>query len=393
MADIFDIALEAGGFTTFVAAVQAAGLVETLKGRGPFTIFVPNDDAFAKLPAGTIDGLLKNKPKLKAILMYHIVVGKFTVDEIGQVKTMKTVQGQEVKIDAAHWWTSHFNPLIDDAHIINTDIVTDNGMIQVLNGVLMPNMDLTCPVCGMGFMTMEAMDEHTKTGHIAEKVATLEIDRLEERLPPTEVITEKMPITEKAAEPVQTAEVMPVVEKAPEPMPPVQVPEPMLPTEVMPVVEKAPEPLPPTEVITQPISAEATGVFEIIYDSAGTFRFHLKAANGQIIAVSQAYGTKESALKGIASIKKNAPIAKTTDFAPGGTITKSTHKPGIVQDTVFEIQFNAPDRFRFHLKAANGQIIAVSQSYLSKQSAENGIASMKKNAPMAKIIDQTIAMT
>ena len=83
MADIFDIAVEAGGFTKFVAAVQAGGLVETLKQKGPFTIFAPNDDAFAKLPAGTVDGLLKNKPKLKAILMYHIVVGKFTVDEIG----------------------------------------------------------------------------------------------------------------------------------------------------------------------------------------------------------------------------------------------------------------------------------------------------------------------
>jgi uncharacterized protein YegP (UPF0339 family)/uncharacterized surface protein with fasciclin (FAS1) repeats len=334
MADIFDIAVEAGGFTKFVAAVQSAGLVETLKGKGPFTIFIPTDEAFGKLPVGTVDGLMKNVPKLKAILMYHVVVGKFTVDEIGQMKTMKTVQGQEVKIDAAHWWTSHFNPLINDAHIINTDVVTDNGIIHVLNGVLMPNMDLTCPVCGMGFMTMEAMKAHTKMGHVAEQIQ-----------------------------------------------------------EPMTVVEAAPEPLPPTEVITQPVPAEATGVFEIIYDSAGTFRFHLKAANGQIIAVSQAYGTKESALKGIASIKKNAPIAKIADFSPGGTITETTHKPGIVQDTVFEIQFNAPDRFRFHLKAANGQIIAVSQSYLSKQSAENGIASMKKNAPMAKIVDQTIALT
>jgi len=335
MADIFDIAVEAGGFTTFVAAVQAADLVKTLKGKGPYTIFVPNDDAFAKLPAGTVDGLLKNIPKLKAILMYHVVMGKFTVDEIGQMKSMKTFQGQEVKIDAAHWWTSHFNPLINDSHIINTNVVTDNGIIHVLNGVLMPNMELTCPVCGMGFVTKEALNEHIKMGHVAEKVLA--------------------------------------------PTPPAMV--------IM------PEPLPPTEVITQPIPAEATGVFEIILDSAGTFRFHLKAGNGQIIAVSQSYGTKESALKGIASIKKNAPIAKTTDFTPGGTIPDSTHKPGIIQDTVFEIQFNAPDRFRFHLKAGNGQIIAVSQSYLSKKSAENGIASVKKNAPMAKIIDQTIVVT
>jgi uncharacterized protein YegP (UPF0339 family) len=195
----------------------------------------------------------------------------------------------------------------------------------------------------MGFMTMQAMSTHTRTAHIPEK--------------------------------------------APEPTPVIQ---------VIPPVEKAAEPLPTTEVITEakPATAIVTeGVFEVIYDADGKFRFHLKAANGQIIAVSQSYGTRESALKGIASIKKNALIAKTADFTTGGTIPESTHRAGIVQDAVFEIQFNAPDRFRFHLKAANGQIIAVSQSYLSKQSAEKGIAAVKKNAPMAKIIDQTTAVT
>ena len=111
MADIVDIAVAAGGFTTLVAAVQAAGLVETLKGKGPFTILVPNDDAFALLSAGTVDGLLKNIPKLKAILMYHVLQGKFTRDEIEQMRTAKTLQGQEVKIEAAHWWTLHFNPI------------------------------------------------------------------------------------------------------------------------------------------------------------------------------------------------------------------------------------------------------------------------------------------
>jgi uncharacterized surface protein with fasciclin (FAS1) repeats/uncharacterized protein YegP (UPF0339 family) len=338
MADIVDIAVEAGGFETLVAAVQAAGLVETLKGKGPFTIFAPDDRAFALLPAGTVDGLLKNVPKLKAILMYHVVPGKFTIDEIGQMKTAKTIQGQEVKIDAHHWWSLHMNPIInDDAHITSTDIVTDNGIIHVLDRVLMPNMDLTCPLCGMGFMTMEAMTAHTKMGHVAEKV--------------------------------------------PEPMP---------------VVEAAPEPLPPTEVITEqmPVVAKVTGVFEVLLDAVGRFRFHLKAANGQIIAVSQAYGAKESAIEGIDSIKKNAPIAKIADLTTAaGTMAKTKHEAGIAQDPVFEIQFNAPDRFRFHLKAANGQIIAVSQSYLSKQSAENGIASVKKNAPMAKIIDQTTSVT
>jgi uncharacterized surface protein with fasciclin (FAS1) repeats/uncharacterized protein YegP (UPF0339 family) len=331
MADIFDIAVEAGGFTKFVAAVQAAGLVETLKRKGPFTIFAPNDEAFAKLPAGTLDGLLKNIPKLKSILMYHIVIGKFTVDEIGQMNTMKTFQGQELKIDAAHWWTSHYNPLVNGEHIVNTDIMTDNGIIHVLSGVLMPNMDLTCPVCGLGFMTRDEMNAHITKGHVADKI-----------------------------------------------------PEPILPAE---------EPLPPCEVITEPIpvATNSTGVFEVITDVAGRIRFHLKAANGQIIAVSQSYGTKENALKGIASIQKNAPIAKTADLTLGGPVPE--RQPGIAQDPVFEIQCNAPDKFRFHLIAANGQIVAVSQSYLSKKSAENGIASVKTNAPGAKIIDQTTAVT
>lgn len=135
-----------------------------------------------------------------------------------------------------------------------------------------------------------------------------------------------------------------------------------------------------------------TGVFEVFYDSVCRFRFHLKATNGQIIAVSQSYGTKESTLKGIASIQKNAPIAKITDFTTAETMPESAHR-GIAQDQVFEIQCDSAGKFRFHLKAANGEIIAASQSYLSRQSAENGIASVKKNAPMAKIIDQSTAVT
>jgi uncharacterized protein YegP (UPF0339 family) len=208
----------------------------------------------------------------------------------------------------------------------------------------------------MGFMTMQALDDHTKTAHVVEKTP-------EEPMP---------------------AEVMPTVEK---------VPEPIASPEIIPVVEAAPEPLPPTEVITEqiPVIAKVTGVFEVFYDSICRFRFHLKATNGQIIAVSQSYGTKESALKGIASIQKNATFAKITDFATA--MPEPTHSAGIVQDPVFEILCDIAGKFRFHLKAANGEIIAASQAYLSRQSVETGIASVKTNAPMAKIIDQTTAVT
>jgi len=260
MGDIVDTAVAACCFNTLVAAVKAAGLVETLKGKGPFTVFAPNDEAFAKLPAGTVDELLKNVPKLRAVLMYHIIPGKLTIDEISQMNSAMTVQGQEVRIDAHNWWLLRMNPQINDVNITSGDIVTDNGMIHVLSEVLMPNMELTCPVCGMGFMNMDALNLHTKTAHIPEKAPT-----------PT-------PLMEKVPEPP-----MPVVEKMPEPMPPAL---------VMPVEEKAPEPLPPTEVITEttPVIAKVTGVFEILYDHICRFRFHLRAANGQIIAVSQSYG-------------------------------------------------------------------------------------------------------
>jgi uncharacterized protein YegP (UPF0339 family)/uncharacterized surface protein with fasciclin (FAS1) repeats len=358
MEDIVDIAVAAGGFKTFIAAVKAAGLVETLKGQGPFTIFAPDDQAFSLLPTGSVDELLKDVPKLKAILMYHVVPGKFTIDEIAQMKTAKTLQGQEIKIHGKGWWHLHMNPIInDDAHIIGTDIVTDNGIVHIVDRMLMPNMELTCPVDGMGFRNMQAMDDHIKTTHVVEK-------------------------TPEAPMPTQ---VKPAVEKAPEPIPS---------PEVMPVVEDAPEPLPPTEVITEqtPIAAKVTGVFEVFYDSVCRFRFHLKATNGQIIAVSQSYGTKESALKGIASIQKNAPIAKIADSTTKEIIPDTAHR-GIVQDPDFEIQCDSAGKFRFHLKAANGEIIAASQSYLSRQSAENGIASIKKNAPTAKIIDQSTAVT
>ncbi len=407
MEDIVDIAVEAGGFKTFVAAVKAVGLVEILKGQGPFTIFVPDDDAFKLLPAGTVDDLLKNIPKLKAVLMYHVIPGKFTIDEIAQMKTAKTVQGQEIKIHGSGLWHLHMNPIInDDAHITSTDIVAESGIIHVVDRVLMPNMELTCPVCGMGFMTMEDMTAHTQTAHIVEKapepMPAAEVMPVAEKAAESMPVAEVIPVVEKTTESMPAPEEVPVVEKAPEPMaPPEVVPlaekteEPMPAAEVMPVVEKAPEPMLTAEAIWGPLAASTkatVSVFEILLDTAGRFRFHLKANNGQIIAVSQAYGTKESALKGIASIKKNAPIAKITDFTTGETMVESAHRAGIVQDPVFEVQCNAPDRFRFHLKAANGEIIAVSQSYKTKESAENGIASVKKNAPIAKIVDQTTAV-
>jgi uncharacterized surface protein with fasciclin (FAS1) repeats len=137
MADIVDTAVAAGSFKTLVAAVTAAGLVDTLKSKGPFTVFAPNDDAFAKLPKGTVEGLLKDIPKLKSVLTYHVVPGKVMAADVVKLKTAKTVQGQDVKIDASRWHM-HKNVKINDANVIKADILTDNGVIHVIDKVILP---------------------------------------------------------------------------------------------------------------------------------------------------------------------------------------------------------------------------------------------------------------
>jgi uncharacterized surface protein with fasciclin (FAS1) repeats len=133
--DIVDTAVGAGSFKTLVAAVKAAGLVETLKGTGPFTVFAPTDDAFAKLPKGTVENLLKpeNKDKLVEILKYHVVSGKVKAADVVKMKEAKTLQGQSAKIKVADGKVS-----IDDAQVVKADIDTSNGVIHVIDAVIMP---------------------------------------------------------------------------------------------------------------------------------------------------------------------------------------------------------------------------------------------------------------
>jgi uncharacterized surface protein with fasciclin (FAS1) repeats len=134
MADIVDTAVAAGSFNTLVKAVQAAGLVDTLKEPGPFTVFAPTDEAFAKLPAGTLDAVLADKAKLTAILTYHVVAGKvMAADVVGMNgKSVKTVQGGELTIDTSN------GVKVGSATVIKTDIETDNGVIHVIDSVLLP---------------------------------------------------------------------------------------------------------------------------------------------------------------------------------------------------------------------------------------------------------------
>jgi|SRR5581483_7452862 len=133
--DIVDTAVAAGQFNTLAKALEAAGLVETLKGKGPFTVFAPTDEAFAKLPAGTLDELLKpeNKEKLKSILLYHVVSGKVTAAKVAKMTSAKTLNGEDVKISV-----SGGKVMVNDATVIKADIMASNGVIHVIDTVLLP---------------------------------------------------------------------------------------------------------------------------------------------------------------------------------------------------------------------------------------------------------------
>lgn len=130
--DIVDTAVSAGSFSTLVTAIKAAGLVDTLKGEGPFTVFAPTDEAFAKLPAGTVESLLADKEKLTAILTYHVVAGKKTAADVVSVKTLETVQGSSLEIDTQN------GVKVGGATVTSTDIQTSNGIIHVIDTVLIP---------------------------------------------------------------------------------------------------------------------------------------------------------------------------------------------------------------------------------------------------------------
>ena len=133
--NIVETAIEAGSFKTLVAAVTAAGLAETLQGEGPFTVFAPTDEAFAKIPADTITDLLKpeNKEILAGILTYHVVSGKVLAADAAKLTSAKTVNGQEIKIDA----TSGVK--INDATVTTADVEASNGVIHIIDAVLMPS--------------------------------------------------------------------------------------------------------------------------------------------------------------------------------------------------------------------------------------------------------------
>jgi transforming growth factor-beta-induced protein len=133
--DIVDTAVAAGTFNTLATALRAAGLADTLKGKGPFTVFAPTDEAFGKLPAGTVESLLKpeNKEKLKSILLYHVVSGDVTAGRVVKLSSAKTLNGQEVKITVTDGTV-----MVNDAKVVKADVSASNGVIHVIDTVLLP---------------------------------------------------------------------------------------------------------------------------------------------------------------------------------------------------------------------------------------------------------------
>ncbi|NIR28395.1 MAG: fasciclin domain-containing protein [Gammaproteobacteria bacterium] len=130
--DIVDTAVAAGSFNTLVTAVKEADLVETLKGEGPFTVFAPTDDAFAKIPQDQLDALLADKDALRKVLTYHVVPGKVTAADVVKMRSVKTVEGQSISIKAGS------DVMVDDARVVKTDVMASNGVIHVIDTVIMP---------------------------------------------------------------------------------------------------------------------------------------------------------------------------------------------------------------------------------------------------------------
>jgi len=169
--DIVDTAVSAGSFKTLVAAVKAAGLVETLKGKGPFTVFAPTDEAFAKLPEGTVANLLKpeNKDQLVAVLTYHVVAGKVMAADVVKLKSAKTVQGQEVAIKVTDGKVT-----VDAANVVKTDIACSNGVIHVIDSVILPKAETP--------EALDIVDTAVKAGSFKTLVAAVQAAGLVETL-------------------------------------------------------------------------------------------------------------------------------------------------------------------------------------------------------------------
>ncbi len=133
MADILDVAASSGYFKTLTKAISTAGMSETLKGKGPFTVFAPSDEAFAKLPSSTVESLLKDPSRLKSVLNYHIAQGRFMANDLKKITSVKTLEGQNLKLETANGRIT-----VNGARVTQPNIEASNGVIHTIDSVIMP---------------------------------------------------------------------------------------------------------------------------------------------------------------------------------------------------------------------------------------------------------------
>ena len=140
MANIVDIAVQAGSFKTLCAALEVTGLMDTLRSPGPWTVFAPHDDAFSQLAAGSLDQLFRDVPRLKEILLYHIVPGQYMAEDVMEQESLSTLQGQDIAIRILH------GVMVNEAAVIETDVEADNGVIHVIDGLILPRVETGYPL-------------------------------------------------------------------------------------------------------------------------------------------------------------------------------------------------------------------------------------------------------
>jgi uncharacterized surface protein with fasciclin (FAS1) repeats/uncharacterized protein YegP (UPF0339 family) len=353
MADLADLIMgDVYNLNTFSRAIREAGMVETLKGSGPFTVFAPVDDAFTKLPQGTLDELFDNKARLKAIVNYHIIPESLSIDDLRNVtnENITTFQGQLAKVDP-HRWHLHMNPKINGVSITDRkNVAADNGVLHEIDSVLMPNFDLTCPVCGKGFLNQEDLTTHTNTAH---------------REPAPKPIMERP--EPKVAAPATAAAVAAPVGAAPL-------------AKKAKAKKAAPAPTPTTTKLRD-------AIYDVHYDDdEQKYIYHLKDSSGEIIGESQSFKTLDSLNNDINLVKTNAPIAKTICAEPTSEPVAEETAP--IRGPVFEQYKDEDGKWRFNLKETpEGNVILTSRkAYDSIYASNNGIDMVKKVAPKAKIV-------
>ncbi|MDR1992207.1 MAG: fasciclin domain-containing protein [Nitrososphaerota archaeon] len=357
MADLAELIVgDVYNLNTFARAVKESGLVETLKGTGPFTVFAPVDDAFAALPQSVIDELFANKSRLRAVVNYHIISESFSIEEIRHLSTdtLTTRQGQLVKVDP-HRWHLHLNPKINGVNITDRkDVAADNGVLHEIDAVLMPDLELTCSVCGQGFLNQSDVQSHIHSMH---RESTWETKPV---VVEKTVVERVVPVAAVVAAPVVAA---PVIKR-----------------DV--IKDRAPESL--THTSTR---LHEGMVYEVLYDDDNQmYVYHLKDASGEIIGESADFKTLSALDNDMSLVKTDAPIARL--LCAESTSTPLAEEIGPIRGPVFEQFKDDCGKWRFNLKdTPEGRIILTSRKdYDSLYATNNDIEKLRVVAPKAKII-------